>query len=237
MASISVVPWQPLLVQKKHILNSHFHTKKTSCSVIRNEKTSSFSYRSIANVPFYELPGASFDQYMDDRLRVLKAVFPEKGNSKQLNEEEWRVEMPSIQCFILKVQPKVDVRLRIKSNGEDYPSHVPHHISKILELHFTRWELQGLNSLYNDPYDFNLDVRGIIYPERKGKSSWLKNQMEMKINFTVSPTMTFVPEHILKDALELVFKTMWNQMKQEFHGNLLADYNSFKRYKSKKSPV
>ncbi|AES74762.1 DUF1997 family protein [Medicago truncatula] len=209
MASISVVPWQPLLVQKKHILNSHFHTKKTSCSVIRNEKTSSFSYRSIANVPFYELPGASFDQYMDDRLRVLKAVFPEKGNSKQLNEEEWRVEMPSIQCFILKVQPKVD----------------------------TRWELQGLNSLYNDPYDFNLDVRGIIYPERKGKSSWLKNQMEMKINFTVSPTMTFVPEHILKDALELVFKTMWNQMKQEFHGNLLADYNSFKRYKSKKSPV
>nr|AFK37649.1 unknown [Medicago truncatula] len=209
MASISVVPWQPLLVQKKHILNSHFHTKKTSCSVIRNEKTSSFSYRSITNVPFYELPGASFDQYMDDRLRVLKAVFPEKGNSKQLNEEEWRVEMPSIQCFILKVQPKVD----------------------------TRWELQGLNSLYNDPYDFNLDVRGIIYPERKGKSSWLKNQMEMKINFTVSPTMTFVPEHILKDALELVFKTMWNQMKQEFHGNLLADYNSFKRYKSKKSPV
>lgn len=51
-------------------------------------------------------------------------------------QEEWRVEMPSIQCFILKVQPKVDVRLRIKSNGEDYPSHVPHHISKILELHF-----------------------------------------------------------------------------------------------------
>jgi len=51
-------------------------------------------------------------------------------------QEEWRVEMPPIQCFILKVQPKVDVRLRIKSNGEDYPPHIPHHISKILELHF-----------------------------------------------------------------------------------------------------
>jgi len=63
MASISVVPRQPLLVQKKHRLNSHFHTKKTSCSVIRNEKTSSFSYRSIANVPFYELPGVYYQSF------------------------------------------------------------------------------------------------------------------------------------------------------------------------------
>jgi len=35
---------------------------------------------------FFLFLQASFDQYMDDKLRVVKAVFPDKGNSKQLNE-------------------------------------------------------------------------------------------------------------------------------------------------------
>jgi hypothetical protein len=44
--------------------------------------------------------------------------------------------MPPIQCIFFSVQPTADVRLRFKSNGEEYPPHVPHHISKILELQF-----------------------------------------------------------------------------------------------------
>ncbi|WJX65648.1 hypothetical protein P8452_50284 [Trifolium repens] len=234
MATMLVVPRQPLLVLKKHSLNNHFHSKK----VIRNERTSSFNYKSIANVPLKELPGASFDQYMDDKLRVARAVFPDKGNTKQLNEEEWRITMPPIQCLFLRIQPTADVRLRFKSNGEDYPPNIPHHISQILELQFIKLELQGLNTFYNDdPFHFSLDVRGSIYPERRGNNSWLMNQTEMKISFVVFPAMVFVPDHVLHDAIELVFKTIWNEMKQEFYGRLLADYNSFKRYKSKKNLV
>jgi hypothetical protein len=120
MASNIVAPWQSLLVVKNPRLKKHhsyFHTKKTSYSVIRNEKTSSFNYRSTANIPIYELPGvyqsfhlytififqskpmflthmfdfsfflqASFDQYMDDKLRVARAVFHDKTKTKQLNE-------------------------------------------------------------------------------------------------------------------------------------------------------
>ncbi|WJX70546.1 hypothetical protein P8452_54640 [Trifolium repens] len=229
-----VVPRQPLLVLKKHSLHNHFHAKK----VIRNERTSSFNYKSIANVPLNELPGASFDQYMDDRLRVARAVFPDKGNTKQLNEEEWRIKISPIQCLFLRIQPTADVRLRFKSNGEDYPPNIPHHISQILELQLMKWELQGLNTFYNDdPFHLSLDIRGSIYPERRGNHTWLMNQIEMKISFVVSPAMFFVPEHVLQDAIESAFKTIWNEMKQEFHGRLLADYNSFKRYKSKKISV
>jgi len=68
----------------------------------------------------------------------------------------------------------------------------------------TRWELQGLSALYNDPYQINLDVRGTIYPERTGKHSWLKNQMEMEIAFCVSPATAFIPESVLQNAIELV---------------------------------
>lgn len=55
MASILMVPWQPLLVLKKK--HSDFHTKRPSYSLIKNERTSSFNYKSTLNVPFYELPG------------------------------------------------------------------------------------------------------------------------------------------------------------------------------------
>ncbi|XP_061362238.1 uncharacterized protein LOC133305990 [Gastrolobium bilobum] len=235
MASFIMIPCQPQLL-KKHRFLGHCHTKAASNSVIRNEKTSSFSYRSIVNVPLYELPGASFDQYMDNKDRIIQAVFPDKGTAKQLNEEEWRIKMPPIQCLFLNVQPIADVRLTLKSNGEGYPPDIPHHITKILELHFLRWELQGLRTFYMDP-NFNLDVKGAIYPERRGTQSWLKNQAEMKISFCVSPTMAFIPENVLQDAGELVFKTMLDEVKQEFQGRLLADYSRFKRNKLNKNSV
>ncbi|XP_020240324.1 uncharacterized protein LOC109819128 isoform X1 [Cajanus cajan] len=230
MASLLLVPFQPKLLKKFHI--------KAASNSIRNEKTSSFSFRSKANVPIYELPGASFDQYMDDKQRVFRAVFSDnKGLTTQLNEEVWRIKMPPIQCLFLNIKPTADVRLTFKSNGEDYPPHIPHHVTKVLELHFIRWELQGLNTFNKNPYHISLDVKGSLYPERKGKYSWLKNQMEMKITFCVSPGTTFIPENILEDALELVFKTVLDEMKQEFHGRLLEDYNRFKRNKSKKNSV
>ncbi|XP_057448203.1 uncharacterized protein LOC130739808 [Lotus japonicus] len=239
MASVVLmVPCQPKLL-KNHVLHGNFHTKAASYSypVIRNEKNSSFSYKSTVHVPIYELPGASFDQYLDDKARVLRAVFPDKGTTKQLSEEEWRIKLPPIQCLFLNVHPTADVRLTFKSNGEDYPPNIPHHVTKILELNFIRWELQGLNTFYLDPYHFNLDVKGAMYPERMGPRSLLKNQTEMKISFCVSPATAFIPEKILQDALELVFKTMLDEIKKDFQGRLLADYNSFKRSKPKKNPV
>jgi len=65
-----------------------------------------------------------------------------------------------------------------------------------------RWELQGLDTFYKDHYQINIDVRGSLYPERKGKHSWLKNQMVMKITFC--PKVAFIPENLLQDAIELV---------------------------------
>jgi hypothetical protein len=53
MATMLAVPRQPLLVLKNHSLSNYFHAKK----VIRNERTSSFNYKSIANLPLNELPG------------------------------------------------------------------------------------------------------------------------------------------------------------------------------------
>lgn len=80
MASILVVPCQPqslLLKKKNRYLKRHCHDAKStaSYSVIRNEKTSSFSCRSTVNVPLNELPGVyqSFHPYI-----------PSSSSSKQV---------------------------------------------------------------------------------------------------------------------------------------------------------
>jgi hypothetical protein len=79
MAIMLVVPRQPLLVLKKHSLNNHFHAKKVIR--IRNERTSSFSYKSISNLPLNELPGVyqSFYPYhiliFQSKPLFLKHIF------------------------------------------------------------------------------------------------------------------------------------------------------------------
>ncbi|XP_057740786.1 uncharacterized protein LOC130957943 [Arachis stenosperma] len=233
MASVLISPCQPQLL-KNHRLHGNCHTKSASNSnlVIKCQKTCSFNYRKTINVPLQELPEASFDHYMDDKHRVFRAVFPDKGSTKQLNEGEWRIKMPPIQCLFINVYPTADVRLTFKSNGQDYPPNIPHHVTKILELHFLRWELQGIVSR-----DFTLDVRGTLYPERKGNHSWLSNEMEMKMSFCSSPAIALIPDSVLQEAMQLVFKRMMDEMRQEFHGKLLADYGRFKRDKSKKNSV
>nr|AFK48945.1 unknown [Lotus japonicus] len=135
MASVVMVPFQTRLL-KKHVLRGHCHTKSASYPMIRNEKKSSFRYRSTVDVPLYELPGASFDQYMDDKSRVFRTMFPDQKTMEQLNEEEWRIKMPPIQFLFWSFHPAADVRLSLKSNGEDYPPNIPHHVTKIIELNF-----------------------------------------------------------------------------------------------------
>jgi len=44
--------------------------------------------------------------------------------------------MPPIQCLFVSVKPTADLRLTFKSKGEDYPPHIPNHVTKVLELHF-----------------------------------------------------------------------------------------------------
>ncbi|CAL0317184.1 unnamed protein product [Lupinus luteus] len=226
MASILFVPFQPKLPMK-HRPCCHKKTVPKLYSVIRNERTCSFSYKTTSNVPFYELPGASFDQYLDNKQRVFQAVFSDHGTTKKLNEDEWRIKLPPIQSIFLNVQPIADVRLTFKSNGVDYPHEIPNHITKILQVHFIKWDLEG--PFYMETSHLSLDVRGAIYPERIGRRSWLKNEVEMKISFCVSPTMSMVPENIMQGSVELVFRKIMDEMKQEFQGRLLADYSSFKR--------
>ncbi|OMP00990.1 hypothetical protein COLO4_12225 [Corchorus olitorius] len=187
-------------------------------------------FTTIAMPCKYEVE-ALFDQYLEDKPRIFNAMFPDKHRSKQLNEDEWRVQMLPLQLLVLTVWPVVDLRLRCKSRGQDYPPGVPRDITKVLELDITRWELWGLDNVVH-PSDFTLIVKGTLYPDRRGTRSRLRGHLEMNISFVLPPALALVPENIRDSLGKAVMTKLVENMKQKVDGSLIADYSKFKRERS-----
>ncbi|KAJ4707409.1 Protein of unknown function (DUF1997) [Melia azedarach] len=141
-------------------------------------------------------------------LEFLKQCFLDKQRSRRLNEEEWRIQMLPIQFGFLTVRPVVDMRLRCKTGGKDYPPEVPRDITKVLELDITRWELRGLVHVI-EPSNFSLGVKGALYSDRRGTRSRLKD--------------------VRRNIAESVLTRLVEDMKHKVNGSLLADYSEFKR--------
>ncbi|KAL3844644.1 hypothetical protein ACJIZ3_002047 [Penstemon smallii] len=237
----------------------HKQIPKWQCKLLRVEKKlrqmkleaqmvnpSTYSSRISTDIPLYEIPTASFDEYLEDKPRVFKAIFPDKRRSRQLNEEEWRVHMLPIEFLFLTVLPVIDMRLRCKSDGVGYPPGVPRDITKTSDLLPTfsrndekplfviqiRWELQGLDDMVK-PSQFSLGVKGSLYPDRRGPRIRLKGHLQMSISFVLPPLLSLVPDDIRRDVAESVLKRLVENMKDKVNGSLIADYTEFKKQRSK----
>ncbi|KAJ8433121.1 hypothetical protein Cgig2_023079 [Carnegiea gigantea] len=204
-------------------------------SQIVNQRPSTYSSSISTDIPLYETPGASFDQYLEDKPRVFRAIFPDKRRSQQLNEEEWRVDMLPIRFLFMTVLPVVDMRLRCRTNGKEYPPGIPPDISKVLELDIVRhnsssvrWELQGLDDLMK-PGHFSLGVKGALYTDRCGVRSRLKGQLEMRISVILPQMLSLVPEDLLRRVSESVLRRLVENMRDKVNSSLLADYSEFRR--------
>ncbi|MCL7047977.1 hypothetical protein MKW94_023535, partial [Papaver nudicaule] len=182
--------------------NASANSSNSPLSVKNDTKPlSTFSSKIATDMPLYEPPGVTFDEYLIDRARVFQAIFPDKKRSERLNEEEWRIQMLPIQFLFLTVSPIVDMTIKCKTDCNDYPPGVPRDITKVLELDITRWELQGLDRVFQ-PTEFILSVRGALYPVRRGIRSRLKGQLEMSISFVLPPVVSVVPQDVLTGVAE-----------------------------------
>ncbi|KAI9153023.1 hypothetical protein LWI28_004584 [Acer negundo] len=208
-------------------------TGKRSQPLIKIQ-AATYSSTISTDIPLYESPGASFDQYLEDKPRVFNAIFPDKQRCHQLTQEEWRIQMLPIDFLFLTVWPVVDMRLRCKRGGRDYPPQVPFDITKVLELDIIRWQLRGLDNIL-EPSHFSLGVKGALYSDRQGKRSRLKGQLEMNISFVLPTMLAMVPEDVRRSLVESVLTRLMENMKLKVNDSLLADYSKFKREKPKHS--
>ncbi|XP_028780480.1 uncharacterized protein LOC114736777 [Neltuma alba] len=106
--------------------------------VVNNQKACTFTYNVSDNVPLHHFPGAPaswFEEYMEDTGRIVGAIIPERSSAVRLNQEEWRVKMPVMEAIFTRIQPVIDFRVTAKSNGQDYPPHVPPSTPKLIEVH------------------------------------------------------------------------------------------------------
>ncbi|KAL6135590.1 hypothetical protein ACLB2K_067817 [Fragaria x ananassa] len=165
------------LMQKKKQQERHCHYVKALSNLKQqpekdNQKKPLTLHHSIStDAPLYESSKASFDQYMVDEQRVLKALFPGIKGSKKHNKKEWRIQMPTMQFLFMSACLVIYINFRYKSKGKDYPPHVSHHISIVIEIEATRWELEGLPDKYRPRY-FSICVKGpyILIDSKENKA-------------------------------------------------------------------
>ncbi|KAE8787098.1 hypothetical protein D1007_38975 [Hordeum vulgare] len=188
-----------------------------------------FSYRFNTDIPMGETPGASIDEYLMNRPRIVGAVFPDKRKRTKLNDEEWSVQLVPIQFLFLSACPVIAVRFVSRSGGKGYPPHVPVHATSLLLMEVTDYELKGLQRDAM-PSHMALTVRGTLYPQPEGRRS-LRGQVEMSVGFNLPPVLALVPEPIIRGVGDTVLRQLAEQMKHDFDTGLAAD---FKKYRTEK---
>ncbi|KAG2307570.1 hypothetical protein Bca52824_027318 [Brassica carinata] len=164
-------------------------------------KPSKYSSKFSTDVQLHESPQALFDEYLEDKSRVFKAMFPDKPKSHRLNEEEWRIHMSPINFLFLTARPVVDMRIRCKSNG----------LGQVMEQS-----------------DFTLGVQGALYPDRGVRHTRLKGRLEMNISFVLPSVLAFVPEDVKRSVANAILTGLVDSMKHKVIESMLADYNRFK---------
>lgn len=168
-------------------------------------------------MPLYEPPGVSFDEYLEDRPRVFRAMFPDEGRSQRLGDDHWRVRMLPLEFLLITVHPVVVMQLRNRGRA--------------LHLRITEWELRGLDSGYT-PASFDLGVRGSLYADRSGGGSRLRGHLEISITAVLPPPLRLVPDGVLRGVAESVLSTLAEKMKRDVDVGLVADFRMFRMEKA-----
>ncbi|XP_016434062.1 uncharacterized protein LOC107760517 isoform X1 [Nicotiana tabacum] len=224
------------LITGRNLALSATKKQKKSSFTINAQQTYTSQITILADMPLYESPDASFDRYMEDKPRVFKAIFPENRGTQRVNEEEWRIRMEPIAFLFLTAWPVVNMRIRYKTKGKEYPSGVPTNTSTVLELKITKWDLEGVTEGKNKPSEFRLNMEGALYPDRRGARSRIKGHFNMSLSFAPPPMLALVPPHVHQHVTQSVMKNMAESMQHKVRDNLLADYTKFKKENYKNIP-
>ncbi|XP_022983867.1 uncharacterized protein LOC111482352 [Cucurbita maxima] len=230
LAAVSFHFPQLIISRKCHQKRHSFRSFAVKNNNNNHQNPPIFSLRFSTFHPLFESPHASFDEYIGDEDRLLRATF--SGKSEKLNKGEWRVEMPSFQLLFLKLSPIVDVRLSCRSCAKDYPIHIPRHVSKFLDLQMMRWEVRGMGKDFKSQM-FRISVKGATYAVRtKSESkSVLRNHLILDLHSFDS----LIPTDFLQPFAEKGLKGMMKESMRDFTQNLVLDYTKYKKEKQNKN--
>uniref|UniRef100_A0A0E0AN41 Uncharacterized protein n=1 Tax=Oryza glumipatula TaxID=40148 RepID=A0A0E0AN41_9ORYZ len=217
--------WWPAAARRRRAPRRHAVAAKAGAADARPSSSSdavSYSSSISTDMPLYEPTGVSFDEYLLDRARVFRAMFPDESRSQRLSDEEWRVQMLPLQFLLLTVHPVVVMQLRHRDGVLDLRIQPVNRVRAMCLFVClfgpegaaqTEWELRGLERDYA-PASFDLGVRGSLYADRsRGRRACrLRGHLEISIG--------------------CVLQRLAEKMKQDVDVGIVADFQRFRREKA-----
>ncbi|BAZ38883.1 hypothetical protein NIES4101_48280 [Calothrix sp. NIES-4101] len=155
-------------------------------------------------VPEQPIP---IQHYLRQPQRLVNALVDSR-RIKQLSEETFRLKMRPLTFMSLSIQPTVEMRVWLKSNG-------------VIRLQSIGCEILGFEYINQR---FNLNLEGYLSVEELFTGTILKGQAELQVIIDLPAPFCFTPKAILETAGNGLLKSVLLTIKQRLLHQLIADY-------------
>ncbi len=146
--------------------------------------------------------------YLRQPQRLVHALV-EPGRIKQLSEEVFRLNMRPLTFISISIQPTVDMRVWVESNG-------------VIRLQSIACEILGFEYINQR---FSLSLEGYLSLEENLSMTKLKGRADLKVTIDLPPPFCFTPKAILETTGNGLLKSVLLTIKQRLLYQLLADYS------------
>jgi hypothetical protein len=146
--------------------------------------------------------------YLRQPKRLVKALV-DPTRLDALTEDIYRLKMRPLQFMMFSLQPTVDLKLWIQSDGT-------------LNLKSVGCEIRGIEYINQR---FALNLVGKLYPVELQGITHLKGQADLQVKVELPPPLWLTPQPILETTGNGLLKSVLMTVRHRLVHNLLSDYS------------
>lgn len=146
--------------------------------------------------------------YLRQPKRLVKALV-DPTRLDALTEDIYRLKMRPLQFMMFSLQPTVDLKLWVQSDGT-------------LHLKSVGCEIRGIEYINQR---FSLNLVGKLYPVQLQGMTHLKGQADLQVKVELPPPLWLTPQPILETTGNGLLKSVLMTVRHRLVHNLLSDYS------------
>ena len=155
-------------------------------------------------VPEQPIP---IQHYLRQPQRLVNALV-DPSRIEQITEETFRLKMRPLSFMTLSIQPTVDLRVWLDSNGT-------------ICLRSLACEIRGVEYINQR---FTLKLKGYLSPCQASEGTQLQGRADLEVQVELPPPLSFTPKPLLEATGNGLLKSVLLTIKQRLLHQLLLDY-------------
>ncbi len=148
--------------------------------------------------------------YLRKPERVVNALI-DPNRVQKINQETYRFQILPLGFLNQTIQPTVDVKIWVESNGT-------------IRLKSLSCKLSGLEYISQR---FNFKLQGYLSPTKVNNITFLEGKAELKVEVELPAGLLFTPRPLLETAGNNLLKGVLGTMKKRLVNHLVADYHQW----------